>query len=65
MRARDTWAPVAQVVDALDAAFYLAFENAPRRASGCMLALDVSGSMGPVLGMEYLTAVRRRRRWRS
>jgi 60 kDa SS-A/Ro ribonucleoprotein len=56
VRGRGTWTPVAQVVDALDAAFYLAFgavEPARRRV---MLALDVSGSMmSPVLGLEGLS----------
>ena len=35
----------AQVVDALDGAFYLSFENAPSTGKRIMLALDVSGSM--------------------
>jgi 60 kDa SS-A/Ro ribonucleoprotein len=43
---------VAQVVDALDGAFYLAFANAPSTGKRVMLALDVSGSMGaPVHGL--------------
>jgi 60 kDa SS-A/Ro ribonucleoprotein len=46
---------VPQVVDALDRAFYLAFENAPTTGRRVMLALDVSGSMSArVLGMPYL-----------
>ncbi|CAA9296288.1 MAG: Prophage Clp protease-like protein [uncultured Gemmatimonadaceae bacterium] len=56
MKGSGTWAPVAQVVDALDGAFYLAFENAPSTGKRVMLALDVSGSMGsPVHGMPYLS----------
>jgi 60 kDa SS-A/Ro ribonucleoprotein len=55
MKGKNSWQPVAQVVDALDRAFYLAFENAPPTGKRVMLALDVSGSMsGRVLGMEYL-----------
>lgn len=55
MKGKNTWRPVAQVVDALDRAFYLAFENAPTTGKRVMLALDVSGSMTcRVNGMEYL-----------
>ncbi len=50
------WVPVPQVVDALDAAFYLAFENAPATGRRVMLALDVSGSMvAPVQGVSFLS----------
>jgi 60 kDa SS-A/Ro ribonucleoprotein len=56
VKGQNRWSPVAQIVDALDAAFYLAFANAPTTGKRVMLALDVSGSMGAaVLGMEYLT----------
>jgi 60 kDa SS-A/Ro ribonucleoprotein len=56
MKGSGTWAPVAQVVDALDQAFYLSFENAPTTGKRIMLALDVSGSMGAsVFGMDYLS----------
>ena len=56
MKGQGTWSPVPQVVDALDGAFYLSFENAPSTGKRIMLALDVSGSMGgPVHGMPYLT----------
>lgn len=44
------WDPVAQVVDALDDAFYLAFGNVGGTDKATMLALDVSGSMGTALG---------------
>jgi 60 kDa SS-A/Ro ribonucleoprotein len=50
------WNPIPQIVDALDGAFYLAFENAAATGKRIMLALDVSGSMGaPVNGMPFLT----------
>jgi 60 kDa SS-A/Ro ribonucleoprotein len=50
------WSPVPQVVDALDAAFYLAFENAPSTGKRVLLALDVSGSMDArILGMDHLS----------
>jgi 60 kDa SS-A/Ro ribonucleoprotein len=40
-----TWKPVVQVVDALDAAFYHAFDNVESTGLRWLLALDVSGSM--------------------
>jgi len=56
MKGSGKWTPVAQVVVALDKAFYLSFENARTTGKRIMLALDVSGSMGaPVFGMDYLT----------
>jgi len=56
MKGQGAWSPVPQVVDALDGAFYLAFENAPSSGKRVMLALDVSGSMGaPVHGVPYLS----------
>ena len=44
-RGRGEWKPVARVVDALDAAFYLAFQSVEASRKRTMLALDVSGSM--------------------
>ena len=56
MRGRGSWEPVAPVVDALDAAFYATFQNAPTTGKRVMLALDVSGSMTVgVHGMDYLS----------
>ena len=56
MRGRSAWSPVAEVIDALDRAFYLAFENAPTIGKRLMLALDVSGSMvSPVHGLSFLS----------
>lgn len=56
VRGSGTWQPVAKVVDALDAAFYLAFGAVRPANRRLMLALDVSGSMGtPVLGMDHLS----------
>jgi 60 kDa SS-A/Ro ribonucleoprotein len=51
------WEPVAQVVDALDAAFYAAFRNVEPTGKRHVLALDVSGSMGcgAVAGVPGLT----------
>jgi 60 kDa SS-A/Ro ribonucleoprotein len=46
VRGRGTWAPVREVVDALDAAFYTAFGNVEPTGKRLLLALDVSGSMG-------------------
>jgi 60 kDa SS-A/Ro ribonucleoprotein len=56
MQGTGRWTPVAQVVDALDAVFYLTFENAPSSGKRVLLALDVSGSMAsPLNGMPYLS----------
>ena len=52
-----TWEPVPQIVDALDAAFYMAFDNIEPSEKNTLLALDVSGSMGSgtVAGCKGLT----------
>lgn len=57
VRGSNTWEPVAQVVDALDAAFYLAFGAVTPANRRMLLALDVSGSMdtGMVAGVPGLT----------
>jgi 60 kDa SS-A/Ro ribonucleoprotein len=56
-RGRGTWAPVREIVDALDAAFYTAFGNVEPAGTRLLLALDVSGSMtyGEVAGIPGLT----------
>ncbi|HEX7243792.1 MAG TPA: TROVE domain-containing protein [Longimicrobiaceae bacterium] len=55
-RGKGSWTPVPQVVDALDAAFYLSFGAVRPSRRRMLLALDVSGSMdAPVLGMEGLS----------
>jgi 60 kDa SS-A/Ro ribonucleoprotein len=55
-RGKHSWEPVARVVDALDAAFYLAFGAVEPSGKRMMLALDVSGSMtAPVHGLEQLS----------
>jgi 60 kDa SS-A/Ro ribonucleoprotein len=56
-RGRGEWRPVREVVDALDAAFYSAFENVEPTGKRLLLALDVSGSMmgGSVAGVPGLT----------
>jgi 60 kDa SS-A/Ro ribonucleoprotein len=55
-RGKLAWAPVGQIIDALDAAFYAAFENAPSTGKRLVLALDVSGSMasGTIAGIQGL-----------
>ena len=45
VRGGGQWQPVAPVIDALDAAFYAAFENVEPAGKRFLLALDVSGSM--------------------
>ena len=56
-RGRHTWVPVRELVDALDAAFYGAFENVEPTGVRLLLALDVSASMawGEVAGVPGLT----------
>lgn len=55
-RGKSSWTPVAQVTDALDEAFYLAFATVEPTGGRVMLALDVSGSMTtPILGMPFLS----------
>jgi 60 kDa SS-A/Ro ribonucleoprotein len=56
-RGRGEWAPVREVVDALDAAFYVAFGNVEPAGTRLLLALDVSDSMGwgAVAGVPSLT----------
>jgi 60 kDa SS-A/Ro ribonucleoprotein len=55
-RGQGTWSPVAAVVDALDAAFYLAFGAVEPSGRRTMLALDVSGSMAAAVnGLELLS----------
>ncbi len=57
MRGSLTWEPVPQIIDALDSAFYMAFENIEPSHKNTFLALDVSGSMasGMVAGCQGLT----------
>jgi len=52
-----TWTPLRQIVDALDRAFYLSFQNVEPTGKRIMLALDVSGSMvgPPIAGVPGLT----------
>ncbi|MGI8587489.1 MAG: TROVE domain-containing protein [Chloroflexia bacterium] len=45
VRGSGRWEPVSQVVDALNDAFYAAFENVVPTGARWVLALDVSGSM--------------------
>jgi len=56
-RGGNEWNPVRSIVDALDAAFYTAFENVEPAGTRLLLALDVSGSMegGWVAGVPGLT----------
>ena len=56
-RGQQIWEPLPAIVDALDAAFYAAFENVPATGLHWTLGLDVSGSMdtGRVAGVPGLT----------
>jgi 60 kDa SS-A/Ro ribonucleoprotein len=57
VRGKLTWRPVPQVIDALDQAFYAAFDAIEPTQKRWMLGLDVSGSMGcgQLAGMPALT----------
>lgn len=57
VRGESTWKPTSRVIDALDAAFYLAFQNVEPANKHMMLALDVSGSMagGMIAGVPGLS----------
>jgi len=52
-----TWSPVPQIVDALDAAFYMAFDAIEPTGKRTLLAIDVSGSMdsGTIAGVPGIT----------
>jgi len=52
------WAPVASIIDALDEAFYLAFDNVEPTGKRIYVAIDASGSMQYSFcnGMSYLSA---------
>ncbi len=45
-----SWSPVHEIVDALDEAFYLAFQAIEPTGKRFMLALDISGSMSAKIG---------------
>ncbi len=57
MRGDGQWTPTPRITDALDNAFYKAFQNVEPANQRMMLALDVSGSMtgGTVAGVPGLT----------
>jgi 60 kDa SS-A/Ro ribonucleoprotein len=57
VRGRLSWEPVSHVVDALNDAFYAAFNNVPPTGKRILLAVDVSASMnhGQVGGMIGIT----------
>jgi 60 kDa SS-A/Ro ribonucleoprotein len=56
-RGKHSWTPVQQVVDALNDAFYLAFDNVEATGKRWLLGVDVSGSMsmGTVGGVAGMT----------
>jgi len=47
LRGSETWVPVPQILDALEDGFYKAFGSLQPTNKRTMVALDVSGSMGP------------------
>ena len=57
VRGKNTWIPVPQVIDALDAAFGRSFSQSPQTNKRLYLGIDVSGSManGEVAGVPGLS----------
>lgn len=55
VRGSKSWTPQANVIDALDRAFYLAFESVEPTGKRILLALDVSGSMGSQMSGSPIT----------
>ena len=55
-RGSSSWSPVPKIIDALDDAFYKAFEFVEPAGKHTMLALDVSGSMGGAITATGLNA---------
>jgi 60 kDa SS-A/Ro ribonucleoprotein len=57
MKGKGSWSPVSGIIDALDEAFYKAFQNVEPTGKRILIALDVSGSMGSdVLAGSPITA---------
>ena len=50
------WEPVREIVDALDEAFYLAFEAIEPTGKRMLLALDISGSMSATINRTNISA---------
>jgi 60 kDa SS-A/Ro ribonucleoprotein len=65
IKGQGAWTPVSQVVDALDGAFYLSFENARRRASASCWRRRVGFDGSPVHGMSYLSCREASAPWHS
>lgn len=64
LRGQNTWTPKINVIDALDEAFYMAFDNVEPTGKSHLLGLDVSGSMSsgwvagaPITPREAATAM--------
>ncbi len=57
VRGQHSWTPEQRIVDALDQAFYLTFDNVPPTGKRVLLAVDISGSMsgGAINGVPGLT----------
>ena len=56
-RGHGSWTPVKDIINALDAAFYISFGNVEPSGKRTLIALDVSGSMSysPIAGMVGIT----------
>lgn len=51
-RGTNTWTPNSKIIDALDDAFYLAFDNIEPTGKNVLIGLDVSGSMHGIYGSD-------------
>ncbi len=56
VKSATTWVPIPTVIDALDEAFYLAFQNVEPTGKRFLLGVDVSGSMGSCVFDSSVTA---------
>jgi 60 kDa SS-A/Ro ribonucleoprotein len=61
MRGTHTWTPVPEITEALDAAFYQAYAAVEPAGCKLLVALDVSGSMGPWAGAPWAASRASRR----
>lgn len=57
VRGHGTWTPVQDVVDALNDAFYMAFDTVEPTNKRYMLGLDVSGSMNAASGIDGVSCM--------
>lgn len=52
MRGKQTWQPIAAIIDALEEAYYMAFDNVEQTNLNIVAGVDISGSMSGYWGNE-------------